>query len=129
MCGGVFSLSPKSLIGLHLASKWALEVSFCPFLTSTSKITQKHIPIKEARRASRGIAMLQRKPDRTHGIRTSVAYEGKACGMAIAIQCLAGNDLEVSFRSLVSISDLSSIEADYQFFAGLVRRGRSEGFR
>jgi len=33
--------------------------------------------------------------------------------MAVAIQRLAGNDLEVSFRSLVSISYVSTIEADH----------------
>src|SRR5665213_437823 len=62
-------------------------------------------------------------------IRTSVAHEGKACSLPIAIQRLAGNDLEVSFRSLVSISYVSTIESDYQFFAGLARRSSSEGFR
>jgi hypothetical protein len=69
--------------------------------------------------------MLQRKVDGLYGSRTSVAYESKACSMAIAIQRLAGNDLEVSLRALVSISDVSTIEADYQFFAGLVRRSSS----
>ncbi|MHB1781691.1 MAG: hypothetical protein ACYCPO_16970 [Acidobacteriaceae bacterium] len=49
--------------------------------------------------------------------------------MPITIQRLAGNDLEVSFRSSVSIFYISTIEADDQFFAGLVRRRSSEGFR
>src|ERR1017187_10854948 len=49
--------------------------------------------------------------------------------MAIAIQRFACDDLEVSLRSLVSISDVSTIEADYQFFAALVRCSSSEGFR
>ncbi|MHB1795972.1 MAG: hypothetical protein ACYCPO_13495 [Acidobacteriaceae bacterium] len=74
-------------------------------------------------------AMPERKTDRAHRIGASVAHEGKACSMPIAIQRLAGNDLEVSFRSSVSISYVSTIEADYQFFAGLVRRSSSEGFR
>ncbi|MHB2008515.1 MAG: hypothetical protein ACYCOX_10770 [Acidobacteriaceae bacterium] len=74
-------------------------------------------------------AMPERKTDRAHRLRTSVAHKGKACSMPIAIQRLAGNDLEVSFRSSVSISYVSTIEADYQFFAGLVRRSSSEGFR
>ena len=60
-----------------------------------------------------GSEMLQRKADRAHGNRTTVAYESKARSMAVAIQRLAGNDLEVSFRSLVSISYVSTIEADY----------------
>src|SRR5664279_65829 len=73
--------------------------------------------------------MLQRKADRAHTISTSVAYESKACRMAIAIQRLAGNDLKVSLRSLVSISNVSTIEADYQFFAEIFRGRRSEGVR
>jgi hypothetical protein len=74
-------------------------------------------------------AMPECETDRVHGLRASVTHEGKACGPSIAIQRLAGNGLKVSFRSLVSISDESSIEADYQFFAGLVRHRRSERFR
>ncbi len=38
---------------------------------------------------------------------------------SIAIQGLAGNDPEVSFRPLVSIPDIATIEADHQFLAGL----------
>ena len=74
-------------------------------------------------------AMPERKTDRAHRIGTSVAHEGKACSMPITIQRLAGNDLKVSFRSSVSIFYISTIEADDQFFAGLVRRRSSEGFR
>jgi hypothetical protein len=74
-------------------------------------------------------AMPERKTDRAHGLRTSVAHKGKACSMPTAIQRLAGNDLEVSFRPSVSIFYISTIEADDQFFAGLVRRRSSEGFR
>lgn len=74
-------------------------------------------------------AMPERKTDRAHGLRTSVAHKGKACSLPIAIQRLAGNDLEVSFRPSVSVFYISTIEADNQFFAGLVRRRSSEGFR
>jgi hypothetical protein len=74
-------------------------------------------------------AMPERKTDRAHGLRTSTTHKGKACSLPIAIQRFAGNDLEVSFRPSVSISDVSTIEADNQFFAGLVRRSSSEGFR
>jgi hypothetical protein len=74
-------------------------------------------------------AMPECKTYRAHGLRTSATHKGKACGLPIAIQRFAGNDLEVSFRPSVSISDVSTIEADHQFFAGLVRRSSSEGFR
>ena len=74
-------------------------------------------------------ALPQRKTDRAHRLGTSVVHESKVCGMPVAIQRLAGDDLKVSFRSLVSISDLPTIEADYQFFAGPVRRSSSEDFR
>jgi hypothetical protein len=60
------------------------------------------------------------KTDRAQGRRTSVTHEGKACSLSGAIQRLAGNDLEGSFRPSVSILDVSTIEADHQFFAGLV---------
>jgi hypothetical protein len=65
-------------------------------------------------------ALPQRKTDRAHRLGTSVAHESKACGMPIAIQRLAGNDLKVSFRSLMSIPYVPTIEADYQFFTGLL---------
>jgi len=74
-------------------------------------------------------ALPQRKTDRADRLGTSVAHESKAGGMPVAIQRLAGNDLKVSFRSLVSISDVPTIEADYQFFAGPVRSSSSEDFR
>jgi len=74
-------------------------------------------------------ALPQCKTNRAHRLGTSVAHESKACGLPIAIQRLAGNDLEVSFRSSVSIPYVSAIEADYQFFAGLVRHSSSEDFR
>ena len=38
--------------------------------------------------------------------------------MPIAIQRLAGNDLKVSFRSLMSIPHVPTIEADYQSLQG-----------
>ncbi len=71
-------------------------------------------------------AMPERKTDRAHRLGASVAHKGKACSMSIMIQRLASNDLEVSFRSSVSISYVSTIEADYQFFAGPARRSSSE---
>jgi hypothetical protein len=74
-------------------------------------------------------AMPERKTYRVHGLRTSATHKRKACSLSIAIQRFAGNDLEVSFRPSVSISDVSTVEADHQFFAGLVRRRSSEGFR
>jgi hypothetical protein len=40
-----------------------------------------------------GSAILQRKTDRAHGLRTSPAYESKACRLAVAMQRLAGNYL------------------------------------
>ena len=58
-------------------------------------------------------AMPERKTNRAHGLRTSVTHERKACGLPVAIQRLAGYDLEVSFRPTVSISDTSTIEADH----------------
>ena len=73
------------------------------------------------RRGFVGSAMLQRKIDRTDGLRTSVSYKGKTCRLPIAIQRFAGNDLKVSFRPSVSISNVSTIEADNQFFAGIFR--------
>ncbi len=57
-------------------------------------------------------ALPQRKTDRAHRLETSVAHESKACGMPVAIQRLADNDLKVSFRPLLSISDVPTIEAD-----------------
>jgi hypothetical protein len=53
-------------------------------------------------------AMPERKTDRAHGLRTSVAHKGKACSLPIAIQRLAGNDLEVSFRPSVSVFYISA---------------------
>jgi hypothetical protein len=46
-------------------------------------------------------------------IKATVTHERKARGLPVAIQGLAGNNLEVSFRPSVSISDISSIEADH----------------
>jgi hypothetical protein len=74
-------------------------------------------------------AMPERKTDCAHGLRTSVTHEGKAGSLPIAIQRFAGNDLKVSFRSSVSIFEVSTVEADHQFFAGLVRSSSSEDFR
>jgi len=74
-------------------------------------------------------AMPERKTYRAHDLRTSATHKDKACSLPIAIQRFAGNDLEVLFRPSVSISDVSTIEADHQFFAGLVRRSSSEDFR
>jgi hypothetical protein len=65
-------------------------------------------------------AMPERKTYRGHSLRTSVTHKGKACSLPIMIQRFASNDLEVSFRQSVSISDVSTIEADHQFFARLV---------
>ena len=69
----------------------------------------------------------ERKTNRAHGLRTSIAHKGKTRSMPIAIQRLARNDFEVSFRPSVSILYISTIEAHDQFFAGLIRRCSSEG--
>jgi hypothetical protein len=58
-------------------------------------------------------AMPERKTCRAHGLRTSATHKGKACSLPIAIQRFAGNNLEVSFRPSMSISDVSTIEADH----------------
>jgi hypothetical protein len=58
-------------------------------------------------------AMPERETNCAHSFRTSVTHERKACGPPIAIQGLAGNNFEVSFRPPVSISDISTIEADH----------------
>jgi hypothetical protein len=74
-------------------------------------------------------ASQQGKTDGAHRLGTSVAHKSKACGMPVTIQRLAGNDLKVPFRPLVSISDVPTIEADYHLLAGAARRSRSEEFR
>jgi hypothetical protein len=57
--------------------------------------------------------MPEREANCAHSFRASVTHERKACGLPIAIQGLAGNNLEVSFRPSVSISDISTIVADH----------------
>ena len=74
-------------------------------------------------------ALAHGKIDRAHPLGTSIAHEGKTRGIPIAIQRLPCNHFEVSFRPRVSISDVPAIQADYQLFRGLVRRGGSENFR
>ena len=60
----------------------------------------------------------QGKTNGAHRLGTSVAHKSKACGMPVTIQRLAGNDLKVPFRSLVSIPHVPTIEADYQSLQG-----------
>lgn len=48
-------------------------------------------------------ALPQRKSYRAHRLGISIAHRSKACGMSVAIQRLAGNDLKVSFWPLVPI--------------------------
>jgi hypothetical protein len=85
---------------------------------------------KNSDRSGFGDSALPRgKTDRFHRLGTSVAHEGKTGGVPFAIEHFACHDLEVSFRPLVSISDVPAIQADYQFFSGLVRRRGSEHFR
>jgi hypothetical protein len=71
----------------------------------------------------------ERKTYRVCRLSTTVAHESKAFSLSIAIQSLAGNNLEVSFRPPVSILDVSTIESDHYFFAGLVRGNSSEDLR
>jgi hypothetical protein len=49
--------------------------------------------------------------------------------MPVTIQRLADNDLKVPFRSLVSIPDIPTIEADYQLLAVPAGCSSSEEFR
>jgi hypothetical protein len=71
----------------------------------------------------------QGKTDSAPRLGTSIAHKSKASGMPVTIQRLAGNDLKVPFRSLVSIPDIPTIEADYQLLAGPAGRSSSEEFR
>jgi len=89
--------------------------------------SQTDIPIgKNCDRGGFGDSALPHgKIDRAHCLGTSITHEGKTGGIALA----ARHDLEVSFRPRVSISDVPAIQADYQLFRGLVRRGGSEDFR
>src|SRR5450759_3890235 len=93
--------------------------------------SQTGIPIrKNSDRSGFGDSALpQGKTDRAHRLGTSIANESKTGGIPLAIERFARHDLEVAFRSLVSISDVSTIQTDYQFSSGLVRRRSSEYFR
>ena len=55
----------------------------------------------------------ERETNRAYGLRTTVAHKSKPFGLSIAIQDLAGNNLEISFRPSVTILDVSAIEADH----------------
>jgi hypothetical protein len=92
--------------------------------------SQTDIPIGENfdRRGFGDSALAHGKIDRAHRLGTSIAHEGKTGGIALALEDFARHDLEVSFRPRVSISDVPAIQADYQLFRGLVRRGGSENF-
>ena len=93
--------------------------------------SQTSIPIgKNRNRGGFGDSALPHgKIDRAHCLGTSITHEGKTGGIALALEDFARHDLEVSFRPRVSISDVPAIQADYQLFRGLVRRGGSENFR
>jgi hypothetical protein len=54
----------------------------------------------------------QMEADRADGFGAAVADEGKASGTPIAIQHLASNNLEVLLRSLMSISNVPTIQTD-----------------
>ena len=92
--------------------------------------SQTGIPIGKNcdRRGFGDSALAHGKIDRAHRLGTSVANEGKTGGMPIAIQRLPCNHFEVSFRPLVSISDVPTIQPHDQFFTLPVRRTGSERF-
>src|ERR1700678_4381520 len=93
--------------------------------------SQPRFPIAKNcdRRGFGDSALAHSKIDRARRLGTSIAHAGKTGGMPFAIERLARHDFEVSFRPLVSISDVPAIQADYQLFRGLVRRRGSEHFR
>jgi hypothetical protein len=93
--------------------------------------SQTGVPIrKNSDRSGFGDSALPHgKTDRAHRLGTSIANESKTGGIPLAIERFARHDLEVAFRSLVSISDVSTMQTDYQFSSGLVRRRSSEYFR
>src|SRR5580704_7509587 len=74
--------------------------------------SQTDIPIGKNcdRRGFGDSALAHGKIDRAHRLGTSIAHEGKTRGMPIAIQRLPCNRFEVSFRPLVSISDVPTIQ-------------------
>jgi hypothetical protein len=80
--------------------------------------SQTGIPIGKNcdRRGFGDSALAHGKIDRSHRLGTSIAHEGKTGGMPIAIQRLPCNHFEVSFRPLVSISDVPTIQLHDQFF-------------
>jgi hypothetical protein len=93
--------------------------------------SQTDIPIGKNcdRRGFGDSALAHGKIDRAHRLGTSIAHEGKTRGMPIAIQRLPCNHFEVSFRPLVSISDVPTIQPHDQFFTRPVRRTGSQHFR
>ena len=95
---------------------------------SAASFSQSHSEDHGASNVTEVDASPQGKTDGAHRLGTSVAYKGKACGISVPIQRLAGNDLKVPFRSLVPIPDVPTIEADYQLLAGAARRGSSQEF-
>src|ERR1017187_8899347 len=77
--------------------------------------SQTGIPIakKRDRRGFGNSALAHSKIDRARRLGTSIAHAGKTDRMPLAIERFARHDLEVALRSLVSISDVPTIQADY----------------
>src|SRR5438046_973067 len=69
------------------------------------------------------------KTSRTDRFGTSIAHESKARGIAVVIEHLASNDLKVTLRSLVSGSDVPTLQADNHFFTWFTLRRDRKGIR